>query len=746
MDRFVWFGGLAMSWLSACADSGPPATSGNLAEDQGTIVRVELESSAYDNLAQRLAVDARDDASSLARRYAVPFVDGLGYDPLAAPDVVRITESMLGGAGGPPTAGDRATDALAKLGRSGFVIGTGRAHPSFPMGYSWIYSEHLPVFISADMVLEAVHRSYDEILTALEREVLVPRLRRLLGGMADRLRDGALQGSPEVAADVNFFLSVARALLGDSSKDAFGAEVERFVDAALGAEGEQQVMLFGLQRAIDFSQFRPRGHYAGDAALERYFRTMIWLGRTELRLIETLPDGGQMFRRHQLEIAYALGELLDAAALGNYRAIDEAIGAFVGEHDEMTLDELAALSAQLGIQGREGLAALDDETITRAIVAGNYGEQRIASQVMRRGPGGAATLPLSASFALLGQRYTVDSHVFSQVIYDRVPDRVVPDPLDAAFGALRNDQAVDLLASELATHDYAGKLSEMRTIVDAHPVEYWQGSLYTSWLGALRALSPSAEAFAAAPELPTIARSEAWGRRVLNTQLASWSQLRRDSVLYVKQSYTSDLACEFPDAYVDPYPDFFYGIAAFAERGETLVEELDWNSKLGGEVAGYFASLRQIATLLGDMAGQELSGTPFDAEQMAFVNQAINVGINCDGTILGHDGWYSRMFFDPIQAVELDPTIADVHTDIGGDLPVSRPPSVLHVGTGLPRPIVITVNSCSGPRAYAGLVFAFHQFSQEGLVRLTDEEWKQRLLSPSTPVPEVEWLEPVLAP
>ena len=30
------------------------------------------------------------------------------------------------------------------------------------------------------------------------------------------------------------------------------------------------------------------------------------------------------------------------------------------------------------------------------------------------------TLPLSRSFLLLGQRYVVDSHVFSNVVYDRV--------------------------------------------------------------------------------------------------------------------------------------------------------------------------------------------------------------------------------------------------------------------------------------------------------------------------------------
>jgi len=230
---------------------------------------------------------------------------------------------------------------------------------------------------------------------------------------------------------------------------------------------------------------------------------------------------------------------------------------------------------------------------------------------------------------------------------------------------------------------------------------------------------------------------------LLNTQLASWSQLRRDSVLYVKQSYTSGVLCEFPDAYVDPYPDFFYGIAAFAERGQVLVDELDWgDSATGSTVARYFASLGRITRLLGDMAGQELSGAPFDEEQMAFVNQAINVQQGCGG-LVGHSGWYSELFFDPMQAVELDPTIADVHTDVGGDRPIARPPSVFHVGTGLPRPIVLTVDSCSGPRAYAGYVFAYHQLLVDGLNRMTDEQWKERLLS-ARPVPEVEWLEPLL--
>jgi hypothetical protein len=84
-----------------------------------------------------------------------------------------------------------------------------------------------------------------------------------------------------------------------------------------------------------------------------------------------------------------------------------------------------------------------------------------------------------------------------------------------------------------------------------------------------------------------------------------------------------------------------------------------------------------------------------------------------------------------------------VHTDIGGDLPVPREPSVLHVGTGNPRMMVMTVDTCSGPRAYAGAVFAYHEHLAKGFTRLTDEEWAQKLYA--DPPADVPWMAPVLA-
>src|SRR6185436_1491987 len=103
--------------------------------------------------------------------------------------------------------------------------------------------------------------------------------------------------------------------------------------------------------------------------------------------------------------------------------------------------------------------------------------------------------------------------------------------------------------------------------------------------------------------LPAVARTEAWGRRVLNTQLASWAQLRHDTILYVKQSYTTGAACEFPEAYVDPYPAFYARLAAYARAGKTVAGALpiDQSSYLGGKVGAYFDNLLKVSTTLGEM-------------------------------------------------------------------------------------------------------------------------------------------------
>ncbi|MBK8694156.1 MAG: DUF3160 domain-containing protein [Deltaproteobacteria bacterium] len=181
----------------------------------------------------------------------------------------------------------------------------------------------------------------------------------------------------------------------------------------------------------------------------------------------------------------------------------------------------------------------------------------MATSLLVHPEGFDGTVPQPVTFSFAPQRYTPDSMVLSRVSFDRVDagrvPRMMPDPLDAAFAALGNDQAAALLRPSLDRHDYATELVTARELVDAHEATYWQGSLYASWTAALRTLSPR-ETLSEGATLPATMTSEAWGRRLLNTQMAAWAEVRHDMVLYAAQSYSMSLGCSYPQAYVDPTP------------------------------------------------------------------------------------------------------------------------------------------------------------------------------------------------
>ncbi len=247
----------------------------------------------------------------------------------------------------------------------------------------------------------------------------------------------------------------------------------------------------------------------------------------------------------------------------------------------------------------------------------NYGVQRIASQLMVA-DAGMTTLP--NSFALLGQRYVIDSHVFSQVVYPATKTfRMMPNPLDVAYAALGNDQAAFLLRDELSSSGYAPNLAKARQLVDWHDDAFWSSNLYSSWLGALRELSPAKQDMSA---LPAVARTESWGRRLLNAQLASWAELRHDTLLYAKQSYTGTPSCEYPDGYVDPYPEVFKRLKDMATRAADKLASIVPSGSEWPAIT-YFGQLASVAGRLENMARQEVTGATRTQEDIDFLNETV---------------------------------------------------------------------------------------------------------------------------
>ena len=680
---------------------------------------------ARDEAARAPARAPRVTPEQLLAKYPAPNHQRLDYDPRSAKGMASIQQSPL----------RLATEELAVLAHEGLVIATERTPSSFALGYLDVYTADLPVFISADAILHAFHRAYGALLIQVEMQMLVPALREYLV----RVRHGLARSSasPAVLAEVDVHLTVAASLLADEAlKPANGGSADRvkqLFDLAKAAE-ETQITFFG-ERSTDLTQFKPRGHYEKQPALQPYFRAMMWLGQIDFRWIETLPDGSHKFSRRQVEGSVAIREAMSASDVALYRAIDRTIEAFVGERDAASPPQVDAFLKDLGLKRAADLAQVSDARLIDVITHRGHGKKRIQGDFAAKYRG-VPELETNSSFAVFPRRYTLDSHTFHAVTEDRVPERQLPSSLDIGFATLGNDFAAQLAAAEINKYGYSGELVEMREFVDARNEEYWQSSLYTLWLSALRALSKTEDASGL---LPRSARTSGWARRIVSTQLASWGELRHDTLLYAEQSYSVSILCEFTDVYVEPYPELFARLRQAADLGLRVIDELKAAapSSLGNSTfeapRSYFKSARATYEQLERMARRQRRGERPSPAELAFANHMIDSredGVGC-GARTTYDGWYKDLFYT---ADMLDPdlTIADVHT--------SGEEGILHVAKSAPRRLVVTIDDGSGPRAFAGVAYAHHELTSGS--RLTVSEWRDRAHSE----PDEPWMLPVLAP
>ncbi|WP_394835812.1 DUF3160 domain-containing protein [Pendulispora rubella] len=627
----------------------------------------------------------------------------------------------------------REVDVIAER---GFVITEDRA-PSFHYGYTALFKAHQPVYVTADALLEAWHASYDVILKGLEQHAMIPALQTMLGELRNNLQR-APAGDDEAREDIDTYLAVAESLASGNPASSVTKGDARpaaaIVERALRAAGPGKLGLFGRDVDFDDSMLKPRGHYTESVELERYFRAMSWLGRVEIRLARKQKDRWMADRR-AVRAATLLRALFTPRAMQAWKDIDGLMGSFVGPSDSMSLPGFDQAAKTLG-----DVARASDDALGAAF--SKEAGQKIGTQLAYRGDE-------SIAFVTLGQRYVFDSHVFSAVTYGQLRQyRMMPSPLDVAATVFHHAGARALLEPQIATYgrEYADALDDLSQKATAAGPALWKGSLYHLWLDALRELSPQAERDRG---LPAPLSSESWGRRLLNTQLASWAELRHDNLLYAKQSVTAMIACDYPDGYVDPYPGFFGALEALAAKGRDAVGALSIEPSVKVQYSRYFEQFRAVAGQLREMAEKERRNEPLNEQDIDYLNHMVSLtGRTTRGgygteTIVTPQGWYADLYFDRDDVLWNKPVVADVHTQPTDETgrPVGR---VLHVGTASPRMLVVTIQHDGGKntRSYRGFVSTYLERTTENYQRLTDADWRGAL--EMAPPPPPAWIRPIL--
>ncbi len=618
----------------------------------------------------------------------------------------------------------------ALLEENGFVVAPSQAPQIYDI-YKSAKERGIPIFVTTDALLHTYHILYDYTLRSAEINHFVNDLQGLNTAMIEMAREQhlAASGKPQEAARRSLaFFTVASALLDPSTQIAADVtdDVNAELDLIKAHQGFAESPIFGYKE--DYSQYVPRGHYTRNETFERYFKAMMWYGRMMFRLkpgpSPEAIEAGRMETRQAILIVAALqnAQVGQASALAVWERIYEPTVFFVGQTDDLNVYDYAQLirevyGDQLALADLEDDAKLD-QFIQRAMTL--RPPQIISSYVTDQ----EKPQEVTKGFRFMGQRFIPDSYILQQLVYDKVgtqnDPRVFPKGLDVA-AVLDSARAYEILLDVYGEGRYANyqeQMEKLRNEFAQLPPEQWVENLYWSWLYALRPLLEiKGEGY------PTFMQNQAWVDKDLNSFLGSWTELRHDTILYAKQSYTMKATGIMPQpeevkGYVEPRPEVYARLAALAKQMRTGLES---RGLLDAEYSDKLERLESLLLSLKTMSEKELAGEALSEEEYELIR---NIG----GTLEGITTFSAKVEEEiTSEADERMAIVADVHTDVNSG-------QVLEEGVGDAFTIYVVAPVEGQLVATQGGVFSYYEFTHPMEDRLTDEAWQEMEPKPYLPI------------
>ena len=651
--------------------------------------------------------------------------------------------------------------------------------------YKKLKKREIPIFITSDSLLHLYHIQFDETLRQIEEKEFYDTIWRISKELLDdsvSIHNSASGDLKEASMRNAAYFTVALSLLQPKLEqisieddvnayfkpedlEKYSFEIPEFVEPLVEAEltlieehkdfSESPLFIY----KEDYTQYVPRGHYTRSEKLKNYFRTFMWYGRMSMLLKGTdQVEAGQPC--NVFPPCKALVSLYDAkvqtmqACLIAYRfaeggelrdgwnRIYSVTSFYVGLSDDLgPFEYIEALNHVFN--GKFDPYDLNEETVgeikaklaeySPPAIYGGTGE--VTLQPPFTPEQADEILNVTKGFRLMGQRFIPDSYIFQNLVPPKVlrplgperpftwvmtdagPVRGFPRGLDV-MALMGSERAAELL-EELKDSNYENYTKQfmlLRAEFDSLTEEDWQKNLYWSWLYALR---PLLEEFGEG--YPTFMQTQAWRDKELTTALASWAELRHDTILYAKQSYThSMVSADEPMeraaiGYIEPVPEFYGRLLALTRMTTNGLEEMN---VLDRSARNRLDSLERILERLVELSVKELR------------NEELTQG--------DHD--FIRDFGEELNDVlaEVDDkakkttVVADVHTE-------QNTKQVLEEGVGYVKLMVVAYKVPDGRILIgAGPVMSYYEFKQPMSDRLSDERWRE-ILESNPPEPP-EWI------
>ena len=612
------------------------------------------------------------------------------------------------------------SSALQKLSENGFVVIPSPIMVDTPLVefdeyYSYLDEIGIPIFVTSDSILHVYHVFFDEILRSIEEQYFVKNLTDMTNDLVRKSTELYQQIQEEgilkeaAKRNVAFFCVAAKLLnssfqIPDFVSDLVNSELE-LIEAHKGPEPS-----FLFSYIEDYSQFVPRGHYTRSEKLQEYFKAMMWYGR--MRFMANSIDDPDLWKLQTIQaslIAYQMVNEVENRTRENWEKIYTTTAFFTGYSDDLTVYDY--WNAILQVYGKNfSIYNLEDEEklgeLQQKIFEINH-SKIISSPIF------PYQRPEVVGLRFMGQRFVPDSYIFQELVFDKVGGRLLPKGLDV-MAVLGSERAEKHLEKDKTQYPgYAEQLNKLKNEFSQLTVQNWTQNLYWTWLFSIKStLEQPTENY------PTFMKTEAWLDEKLNTALGSWTELRHDTILYAKQSYTLlGIPPEVPPGYVEPIPELYHRLTLLSNMTLNGLEALNlknqtWRDKL--------LEFQELLIFLKNVSLKELRGESLSQEE---IDQICKIGMKLSSIL--------KAFSKDSQKSTL---IADVHTD-----PITS--SVLEEACGYIETVIVVYKASDGRLiAAAGPVFSYYEFAQPNYERLTDEEWMEILKAGEAP-PRPEWIE-----
>jgi len=609
------------------------------------------------------------------------------------------------------------SEAIEKLKSNGFVV-----VDSFFNDLSDIYTRindlGIPTYISTDSVLFIYHTFFNQLLMDLEENRFYPLLNLLLKSLIDENLKVIDSLSPkslarEAAEKDLAYLSVAYKLLNPNYiapkqvSEIVDMELE-LISRAEDTEAKSPIFTY----IEDYTQYKPRGHYTVNDTLRNYFRAMMWLGRMRFEAYDPLnPETAKIQTAQALILTYLIltARTPEETALSMWEKIYVPTAFIIGRSDDLTLyDYIEKMMEIYGLSFNPGMVD-DEEKLSR-----------FQSEVVKLDRSRIVNTPWypsersrMAGLRFMGQRFIIDGYIHQSLCYPNIY-RFMVKGMDV-MAALGSERAEKYLEDEkIKYRGYSEKLEEMRKFIESLTGEEWTETLYMGWLYTIRAeLNPAPEGY------PSYMRTEAWLDKSLNTALASWAQLRHDTILYAKQPYAAKVSLPLKPphyGYVEPNPQLYSRLKNLVDTTLTGLKKLNLTNNVYEEKLG---KLSEVLKLLINISIKELNGERLSRDEEYLIES--------------YHSQIGNLLKGFIERVKDSRIIADVFTDPNSNM-------VLEVGTGYFN-IIIVAYIAENNKIYlaAGSTMSYYEFTWPQKDRLTDEAWMEMLKNRKAP-PQPEWI------